>query len=334
MLKTLKSNWIAIALLVLVTVVTIWEIIDYNKKRVPIAHEPIDSTWVAPSLFTDQETQGRERELVIYGQDLVAHTAKYLGPKGSVLPITNGMNCQNCHLDAGTRAWGNNFGAVYATYPKFRERSGSVEDIHKRVNDCFERSLNGKAIDTNSREMRAIYTYLKWLGKDVPKNKKPYGSGLEKLAFLSRAASPDAGRQVYTNKCQTCHGPSGEGQPNPDGKTFATPPLWGNQSYNDGAGLYRLSNFASFVWNNMPFGQATHESPALSVEEAWDVAAYVNSQARPHIDQSKDWPDIAKKPVDFPFGPYTDTFSERQHKYGPFSPISKAKEQQPKVSLK
>ena len=334
MLKALKSNWIAVVLLLIVAIVTLQEIISYQRNKVEITREPIDSTWVAPSLFTDQVTGGKEREQVIYGQELVAHTATYFGPKGSVLQISNGMACQNCHLDAGTRAWGNNFGAVYATYPKFRERSGSVEDIYKRVNDCFERSLNGKAIDTASREMQAIYTYIKWLGKDVPKGEKPYGSGLEKLPFLDRAANPVAGRQVFINKCQTCHGPNGEGQASLDGKSFATPPLWGSRSYNDGAGLYRLSNFASFIKNNMPFGQASHQSPVLSPAEAWDVAAFVNSQPRPHIDQSKDWPDIAKKPVDFPFGPYADAYTEKQHKFGPFPPIVAAKDNLQKASLK
>lgn len=325
MLKALKSNWIPVVLMLIVAVVTLQEIIRHTKNKVVIAREPVDSTWVAPSLFTDQVTTGKERELVIYGQELVAHTAAYFGPKGSVLQISNGMNCQNCHLDAGTRPWGNNYGAVYSTYPKFRDRSGTVEDIYKRVNDCFERSLNGKPIDTGSREMQAIYTYVKWLGQEVPKGTKPVGSGLEKLPYLERAASPEKGSVVSVSKCQSCHGARGEGQAAPDGKTFATPPLWGTHSYNDGAGLYRLSNFASFVKNNMPFGQATHASPVLSVEEAWDVAAFVNSQPRPHIDQSKDWPDVAKKAIDVPFGPYADAFSSQQHKYGPFAPIAAVK---------
>jgi thiosulfate dehydrogenase len=51
------------------------------------------------------------------------------------------------------------------------------------------------------------------------------------------------------------------------------------------------------------------------------VAAFVNSQSRPHKDQSKDWPNIARKPIDFAFAPYQDSFSEKQHKYGPYLPI-------------
>jgi len=55
------------------------------------------------------------------------HTSKYLGPNGTVMQISNGMNCQNCHLDAGTRPWGNNYAAVLTTYPKYRARSGMIK---------------------------------------------------------------------------------------------------------------------------------------------------------------------------------------------------------------
>src|SRR5574343_2068758 len=106
---------------------------------------------------------------------------------------------------------------------------------------------------------------------------------------------------------------------NPDKTEFTFPALWGEHSYNDGAGLYRMSNFAKYVKYNMPQG-ASHESPQLTDEEAWDVAAFVNTQKRPHISVPKDLPDKSKKPVDHPFGPYADEFSEKQHKFGPFQP--------------
>lgn len=283
-----------------------------------------DSTWIAPSLFLEQEPMGAERELLIYGEDLIANTSTYLGPKGSVAALTNGMNCQNCHLSAGTLPWGNNYGAVFSTYPKFRDRSGKIETIFKRVNDCMERSLNGKPLDSNSHEFKAIYAYIKWLGQKVPKNKKPFGSGIEKLPYLDRAADPLKGKLVYVEKCQVCHGTNGQGQLLENETGYVYPPLWGDHSYNDGAGLYRLSNFAGYVRNNMPFNQASHQNPGLSNEESWDVAAFVNSQPRPSMDKSNDWPNISKKPFDHPFGPYSDGFSEAQHKYGPFKPIIKS----------
>ena len=262
-----------------------------------------------------------EDTLATYGHELIANTSYYLGPKGKVAAMTNGMNCQNCHLDGGTLPFANNYSAVVSTYPKFRDRSGAIETIPKRVNDCMERSLNGRALDTNSREMKAILAYMNWLGGDIPKGKKPKGSGIMDLPYMDRPADTAKGRLVYMKTCTTCHGANGSGQENIEGTGYAYPPLWGEHSYNDGAGLYRISRFAGYVKNSMPFGQVDYKHPLLSDEEAWDVAAFVNSQPRPKMDISKDWPDISKKPVDHPFGPFSDGFSEKQHKYGPFKPI-------------
>lgn len=323
MWKLIRSNWPLVLILAVAGILTLRELVSLpgSAGKQPGATAVPDSSWTAPSLFTDQELEGKDRELVIYGEDIIAHTSRYFGPRGSVAPISNGMNCQNCHLNAGKKNWGNNYSAVYSTYPKFRDRSGSLESVYKRVSDCFERSLNGSAPDSNSREYQAIYAYIKWLGKDVKKGTKPTGSGIEKLSFLSRAADPEKGRLVYTAQCQSCHGPNGEGQLDLSGSNYDYPPLWGDHSYNAGAGLFRLSNFAGYIKSNMPFNQVSHENPKLTTEEAWDVAAYVNSRPRPQKDLSGDWPDISKKPFDHPFGPYADGFTETEHKYGPFGPI-------------
>ncbi len=287
-------------------------------KQEALKHIDTTRYWKAPDETT---LASSEKELVLYGKELIAHTAKYYGANGSLeKSATNGMNCQNCHLEAGTKVFGNNYSAVASTYPKYRARSGSIENIFKRVNDCFERSLNGKAIDTTSKEMKAIVAYIYWLGKDVPKGQKPAGSGLKDLAFLKRAANVENGKIVYTEKCQTCHQANGGGQMNSDKTEFTYPPLWGSQSYNDGAGLYRLSSFAKYAKCNMPQG-SSYNNTQLTDEEAWDVAAFVNSQPRPKKDISKDWPKINEKPFDHPFGPYADGFDEQQHKYGPFKAI-------------
>jgi thiosulfate dehydrogenase len=193
--------------------------------------------------------------------------------------------------------------------------------VAKRVNDCFERSLNGTALDTNGREMRAILAYMEWLSTGISRGSKPKGTGIMELAFLERPADPGRGRAIYEGKCASCHGADGQGIKAPEGRTYQYPPLWGTHSYNQGAGLYRMSRFAGYVKANMPLG-ATWDNPLLSEEEAWDVAAYVNSQERPAKDLAGDWPDISKKPVDHPFGPFADTFPETQHKYGPYGPIA------------
>lgn len=321
--------------MLLLMAVLIFGVPDFSSKETvpstpatPASSVPEKSRsefWEAPDVntVTDEEVK--------YGRELIARTSEFLGPNGSVLKITNGMNCQNCHLDAGTKIFGNNYSAVASTYPKFRARSGTEETIEKRVNDCFERSLNGKALDNNSREMKAIVAYIKWLGKDVAKGESPKGSGLTEVPFLERAADPAKGKQVYDAKCVSCHQANGEGTLNASQTAYTFPPLWGEHSYNEGAGLFRLSRFAGYVKANMPLG-ANHTNPQLSDEEAWDVAAFVNSQPRPKKDLSKDWPDISKKPVDHPFGPYSDGFTEQQHKYGPFAPIKKVAQEKKKTS--
>jgi thiosulfate dehydrogenase len=296
-----------------------------EKKEVVKIDTNFVQVWTAPAEWRIMKLEPEEQKLVKYGKELIAHTSEYLGPKGSVLQISNGMNCQNCHLNAGTQPWGNNYFAVQANYPKFRERSGSVENQIKRVNDCFERSLNGKALDSTSREMKAILAYIKWVGSDVPKKTTPRGAGIFKVKGLKRANDPEKGRVVYEQKCQSCHQANGEGILAENGKSYTYPPLWGKNSYNHGAGLYRISNFAGYVRYNMPLG-ATYERPQLTDEEAWDLAAFVNSQPRPTKDLSKDWPNISGKPFDHPFGPYADPFSEQQHKYGPYKPIKEWKE--------
>ncbi len=283
-----------------------------------------DLYWHAPDESTLEGNA--DKNLILYGKDIIAHTAEYFGPKGKVFNAsTNGMNCQNCHLDAGTKVYGNNYSAVASTYPKFRARSGSIENIYKRVNDCFERSLNGTALDTASKEMQAIVKYINWLGKDVKKGEKPEGAGFKDLAFLDRAADPEKGKLAYQAKCQSCHQANGEGSLNVDKTAYTYPPLWGPNSYNDGAGLYRISNFAKYAKYNMPLG-VNHTSAQLSDEESWDIAAFVNSQPRPKKDIKNDWPKIEEKPIDHPFGPFADGFSETQHKYGPFKPIKEKRE--------
>jgi thiosulfate dehydrogenase len=325
------AQWVVFSTIFLLSLLFIVPLLIWFKPTTPVVSneptlnipKPADPYWHAPDINLIKDEAMRNK--VAYGKYLIVHTAKYLGPKGSVAQISNGMNCQNCHLDAGTKTFGNNYGSVAATYPKFRARSGTVEDIYKRVNDCFERSLNGSTLDTGSLEMQAIAAYIKYIGSNIPKGQKAEGSGLKELAFLERATDPVKGQLVYETKCKSCHQSDGEGTLMPDGTEYTFPPLWGAHSYNDGAGLYRISNFAKYVKYNMPLG-VDYTKPELTDEEAWDVAAFVNSKTRPHKDTPTDWPDIQKKPIDHPFGPYTDSFTEVQHKFGPFIPIMQAKE--------
>jgi thiosulfate dehydrogenase len=330
LISVINKLMLIIVVLLVALIVTPVIIFEQNKPDKP---EDISSKTIAASVKVEKKmvkywsapdisiiTDAKQKEQVGYGKELISHTSKYLGPNGSVLKISNGLNCQNCHLQAGTAVFGNNYASVASLYPKFRARSGAVENVYKRVNDCFERSLNGKPLDTAGKEMQAIVAYINFLGLNVEKGKKAEGSGFKDLAFVDRSADPEKGLVLYTAKCQSCHQSNGEGVFTGDKTEYAFPALWGKGSFNDGAGLYRLSNFAKYVKYNMPQG-TTYQNPQLSDEEAWDVAAYVLTQKRPHINVPMDWPDRSKKPVDHPFGPYVDGFTEKQHKLGPFKQI-------------
>lgn len=283
-----------------------------NESAKPIGQG--SGEWKPPGM-SEIDTHA-DAALIRYGRELIEHTSRYLGPEGKVTAISNGLNCTNCHLQAGTKAFAANFSAVASTYPKFRLRSGKVEGFEKRINDCLQRSLNGDTLERSSREMRAMVAYLKWVGKDVQQGEVPKGAGLLKLPWLSRAADTVAGKFLYSRYCSACHGMDGRGLRGPDGE-WKFPPLWGQFSYNTGAGLFRLSKLAAFIKANMPFGVA-YDKPLLRDSEAWDIAAFVNSRPRPHRTFGEDWPDTSSKPPDYPFGPYVDGYSEARHKFGPW----------------
>ncbi|HXB31545.1 MAG TPA: c-type cytochrome [Puia sp.] len=319
----MRRKWLTglVFLLVLLVFFWIWRKEKTSRPVVSAVQNsilpPKEPLWAAPDSNTIPDNDSGR--LIRYGKKLISSTARYFGPGGGLAHTSNGMNCQNCHLDAGTRAWAGNFGSVASLYPRFGDRRGNTETINQRITDCFERSMNGSAPDSNSLEMKAMNAYIRWVGKDVKKGKKPPGTGLEILAYIERAADPVKGKVLYSKKCQLCHGMNGDGKP--DSVTgYLYPPLWGEHSYNTSAGLFRLSKFASFIKDNMPYG-SSYVNEQLTTEEAWDIAAYVNSQPRTTKKFKQDWPNILLKPVDLPDGPFADSFPSEQHKYGPYAPI-------------
>jgi thiosulfate dehydrogenase len=199
-----------------------------------------------------------------------------------------------------------------------------VESLEDRINDCLVRSLNGQALDSLSKEMTAIVAYIRWLGKGIPRGTRAPGSGFLSMPFLDRAANPAQGKKLFMEQCRVCHGTSGEGLRLTTDGPFIYPPLCGEASFTTAAGLFRITNFAQYIRSNMPNG-ATFEKPILTHEQAWDIAAYVISLPRPEKIIANDWPLIETKPVDYPFGPYADGYSEEQHKYGPYPPILQSK---------
>ena len=289
---------------------------------------PVETPWVVPDI--DKLADDDWGRTVRYGRDLIAKTASLIGPEVSDPAhrfAGNNLNCQSCHLEAGTKEFGLPFVGVYADFPNYRARSGTVGTIEDRIQGCMVRSMNGKSLPADSREMTAIVAYLKFLSSGRPVGAPTHGRGAGRMPELTRAADPVHGQAVYAQNCAACHGDQGQGQRAGavgDAQGYVTPPLWGPDSFNDGAGMTRLINAANFVHNNMPNG-VTWQAPALSTEDAWDVAAFVDSQPRPHKAQlDRDFPNRLQKPVDAPYGPYVDGLDPAQHKLGPFQPIRDA----------
>ena len=259
-----------------------------------------------------------------YGRHLLRDTAKYLGPNHEDPAMRYSgthLACASCHIDIGTRPGTLSLLQTSTRYPRESGRDGGMRDLRDRINGCMQRSMNGKPLPRDSVEMIAMEQYILQLGKQHDAMSEFRKTPDEPADFREpdRAASVDAGRVVYEERCYICHGSDGAGlraTANPeDGYVF--PPLWGPDSFNNGAGMNRVLTAARFIKARMPYGQ-----PDLTDGQAYDVAAYINSHPRPmKAGLEVDYPDRTKKPIDSPYPPYADDFPHEQHKYGPFRPI-------------
>lgn len=192
--------------------------------------------------------------------------------------VGNSLTCANCHMGDGTVADAMPLVGVYARFPQYRARSGKVDLIENRVNDCFERSMNGRALGWNSADMRDIVAYMAFLSRGFPVGVEMEGQGVPALPALK--GDTVRGSEVFAASCIACHGDTGQG-------TAAGPPLWGPQSYNIGAGMSRVNTAARYIHKLMP-----RDKPgSLTPQQAYDVSAYINSRPRPDFPgKEKDWP--------------------------------------------
>lgn len=260
------------------------------------------------------------------GYYLIAETSKYMGPNAENFEDRysgNNLACSNCHLQKGAQAGSGSWVGVLERFPQFGGRGNKIGTIEDRINGCMERSMNGRMLPPDSDKLVAIVAYMDWLSEGLPKERKAEFKGYPKIKIPTVAVNLEIGKQVYQKECIICHGENGAGVLNAvDGKSYTYPPLWGPDSYNDGAGMNRVITSAEFIKSNMPYLQATWDNPKLTDEEAYHVAGYINSFTRPHkLNTENDYPDKKLKPVSTPYGPWVDDFTPEQHKYGPFLPI-------------
>lgn len=213
--------------------------------------------------------------------------------------VGNALNCASCHLNAGTVADGSPYIGVSASFPGYAPRAGREITLEDRINGCFLRSMNGKPLPLKSEELEAMVAYFDWMRRDTQPGDKVEGRGVGKIS-TQIVPNPANGKRIYAAQCAVCHGAEGEGIKNAKG-AWVYPPLWGEQSFNVGAGMARTYTAAAFVKRNMPI--AFHKGfplgqGGLSDQEAVDVAEYFSHQPRPDFAaKAKDWPKD-KKPVD------------------------------------
>jgi thiosulfate dehydrogenase len=209
-------------------------------------------------------------KMVRKGQDIFLQTTRHAGKY-----VGNTMNCVSCHLDAGRRAGASPMWAAYVLYPQYRSKNGHVNTLAERLQGCFRFSMNGVAPPADSQTIAALETYMFWMAKGAPTGVKLAGQGFRKLAAPPQPADYVRGQKVYAQHCVLCHGANGEGRSAAGHQVF--PALWGDESYNWGAGMHSVATAAAFIKANMPLSKGG----SLSDQEAWDVAFFVDAHERP-----------------------------------------------------
>lgn len=231
-------------------------------------------------------------EQIFYGKRLLNETKRLLPEH-----VGADMNCNSCHIAQGKIPLGDPYINSYNYYPRVMPRSGTEVNLVQRINGCFQRSMNGKPLPPESEEMQAMIAYMKWLSQNTPK---------EQLVDIRNAgvvdeslvADPVRGEQIYYSQCAACHGDNGEGTYDTRGDVVF-PPLWGDKSFNIGAGMARTYKAASFVKYNMPMGIQTKglwgHGNVLSDQDAVDVAEFFAHKPRPDFPgKVNDWPTVPK----------------------------------------
>lgn len=206
------------------------------------------------------------------GRELIEQTTSHPLTKQYV---GNALNCTSCHLKNGADPKAASFLGVAAAYPAWSPRERRVISLEDRILNCFMRSCNGVRPPLGSEVSIAIAAYITWLSTDQPirmNPDRPAGPlSVPKLRDASLRPDLERGQTLYRARCATCHGNDGQG----DAKY---PPVWGDKSFNEGAGLANNGQLAAWLRVAMPLDETD-----LTEQEALDIAAYVNGHPRPRF---------------------------------------------------
>lgn len=228
---------------------------------------------------------GKMGEIVRLGEAMFSATSSH---PASARYVGNRQVCSGCHLDAGRLANSAPLWASWVAYPAYRKKNDRVNTFIERIQGCFTYSMNAQASvaghppEADSDVIVGLVSYAYWLATGAPTGDRHMaGRGFVQLDETAAGFDPERGEAVYGDKCAVCHGEHGEGQFARGQVVF--PPLWGADSYNWGAGMHDIKTAAAFIKLNMPLGLArpVQKQAMLSDQEAWDVAAWMNSKERP-----------------------------------------------------
>lgn len=233
-----------------------------------IPMNPLADSTLPPSPLTDQ---------IRWGFKLFMNTSEEAARFSP-----NKLSCNNCHLNAGQKEKAMPLVGIAAIYPEYNKREGRLFSLEDRIVGCFRRSMGAVRNDTipenHSPEVLAISAYLAWLSRGLPVGKSPAWRGhnvipSHKLLPLERLDAR-RGEELFKEKCTNCHGQDGQGVQIGDKKAG---PLWGPDSWNDGAGAARVYTLAGMIRHAMPY----LDPGSLTDEEAQHIAAFICSQSRP-----------------------------------------------------
>ncbi len=241
-----------------------------------IAHNP-------PSL--DDVPEGPEGEAILRGYELTNDTSNVLRAEAASvedgIARVNGLSCTSCHAGAGMDETVSSMVGVSAVYPMYIGRSGQMVTLEERINGCMVRSMNGQKFAADDEDLDAMVAYLTYISEGIPVGADIPWRHQNNMEDVPTPSVED-GEALYAQSCIACHAGDGAGIGSNTG-----PALWGEESFNDGAGIARISKMAGYIQKNMPVGAAD----SLTDQEAADLAAFILMQDRPEwANHDKDWP--------------------------------------------
>ena len=231
---------------------------------------PTDASRIFSPPPEESIPKGPFGDLVRKGERIFTHTGKYAHHYTG-----NDLTCESCHLNRGRKAYSAPLWGAYVIYPRYRKKNHKVNTLDERIQGCFRFSMNGTPPPADGETIKALIAYSFWMSRGAPVGATLKGRGLIHVKAPERTPDPFRGKKVYAARCALCHGLDGRGRKS-RGET-AFPPVWGPRSFNKGAGLFNVGKLAGFVKMNMPLSKGD----SLTDQDAWDVAAYIDSQTRP-----------------------------------------------------